>query len=375
MVAKIFHVACRAQLDDYRKWYQPKLSTTYQLKKLIGESGVLDGIREGDKVALKVHFGIRGTTRTLRSVFMRTVAEETRKRGGIPFFTETCGLGMGNDRNHAPGRIRIATENGYTTETLGAPIVIADGLLGNEGVRVEVSGKKLKEVWVAEAILQADRVVMLTHFTGHNTGCFAGALKNVGVGCISKRSKYELHVTAPPSINEKCDDCGWCVDVCPAGAISIPERKIDLDRCWRCGGCLDCPQDAINPEWTGTEELNQGIIDNALGVLELVGRKKFSYINFLLDITPHCDCVPYSDTSVVADQGILAGFDPLAMDRASLDMVNAAVGVHGSLVPQTALDAGKGKLDSIHSQTSCRYQLDMAVENGLGELEYELVEV
>ena len=75
---------------------------------------------------------------------MRTVALEVRKRGGIPFFTETCGLGMGKDQNHAPGRMRIAAENGYTPETLGAPIVIADGLLGRDGIPVDVPGKLLK---------------------------------------------------------------------------------------------------------------------------------------------------------------------------------------------------------------------------------------
>ena len=138
---------------------------------------------------------------------------------------------------------------------------------------------------------------------------------------------------------------------------------------------MGCPNDAINPEWTGMEEMNQCIADNSLGVLEFLGKDKISYLNFLMDITPHCDCVPYSDTAVVADQGILAGFDPVAIDRASLNLVNKADGVAGSLLPQDALPAGRGKFDSIHTVTSCRYQFEMALGLGIGETEYELIEV
>jgi len=375
MVSRIFRVDGRAPVTDDEHWYQPQRAITKQLAVLMGKSGVLDGVREGDFVALKVHFGVRGTTRTLRSIFMRTVASEVKAAGGVPFFTETCGLGMGKHFNHAQGRLQVAAENGYTSETLGAPIVIADGLIGAEGVRVEVDGSQLKEVWVAKAITQADHVVMLTHFTGHGSGCFGGAIKNLGVGCVTKRTKYDLHVEEPPSINEKCNDCGWCVEICPADAISLPERTIDLDKCWKCGGCLHCPQEAISPPWTDGDDLGRRIADSALGVVKAVGKDKLSYVNFLMDVTPHCDCVPYSDTSVVADQGIIAGQDPVALDTASLDFVNQAEGVPDSMVPSTALGAGGRKLDSIHSHTSCKYQLEGARDLGIGVCEYKIEKV
>lgn len=225
----VFWVDSRAVVLEPERWYQPKLSLVSKLKRLIDESGILQEIQKGDLVAVKTHFGDRGTTKTLRSVFVRAVVEKVVERGGRPFVTETTGLGMIRPRSTAIGRLEIAEENGYTQQTLKAPIIIADGLLGLDFVEVPVEGKYLKKVYVAKAIAEADAVVFCTHFKLHMQSGIGGSIKNAGVGCVAKPSKFDLHATGfPRIIAEKCTKCGKCIEICPTGAIEnyqIVEKK------------------------------------------------------------------------------------------------------------------------------------------------------
>ena len=258
-----------AKVVDPERWYQPDLSLVSKLRKLVDESGVLDAISNGDLVAIKTHFGDRGTTRTLRSVFVRTVVEEVRKRGGRPFVTETTGLGMLKLRSTAVGRLEIAEENGYTQQTLLAPIVIADGLLGYDDVEVDVNGKYLSKIHVARAIAEADAVVCCTHFKLHMQAGIGGSLKNVGVGCVAKRSKFDLHISGYPRIGEKCDGCGECLEICPSAAIAPDGGKYRIveNKCIKCTGCYEvCRRKAVELEWLVGKDVALRIVDCAAGV-------------------------------------------------------------------------------------------------------------
>lgn len=371
MVATVYFTDTRAPVAEVSEWYQPHLSAVSRLDELIAKSGILDDVERGESVALKVHFGERGVTKQLRSVFMRKVAELVKARGGDPFFTETCGLGMSRATNFATGRIRVAEENGYTHQTLGAPIIIADGIKGLDFVKVEVDGIQLKEVYVARAIADCDRLICLTHFKGHLTGSFGGSLKNIGVGCTAKPSKYDIHLKDYPQIDSsRCNHCDECVKICPSGAIE--DYAIDTRRCIRCGGCIGiCREDAVIVEWTKPAELDTRLVDCAKAVMDLLGRDKFIFFNFLLDITPHCDCHPYSDNPIVPDLGILASRDIVAIDKASLDLVTAATALPESMANGIEGDKFKG----IFPETDSGVQIDAGERLGLGNREYEIEEV
>ncbi|MBU2617085.1 MAG: DUF362 domain-containing protein [Euryarchaeota archaeon] len=365
----VYFTSSRAPVEEPERWYQPQLSAVNKLERLLERSGILDDIEKGDIVALKTHFGVRGTTKPLRSVFIRKVAQMVKTKGGEPFVTETTGLGMTRERCFATGKIEAAEENGYTSQTLSAPIIIADGLKGFDRVEVCIDGAQLKKVYVAKHIAEADKVISLAHFKGHMNSGFGGALKNIGVGCVAKTSKYDSHIYDPPSISDLCDGCGACVKICPVDAIR--EWKVDVEKCIRCQGCAEvCEEGAISVKWTSPKDLSERFVDCAKAVLDLVGRENFRYVNFLLDITPHCDCCPFSDNAIVPDLGILASEDILAIDKAAVDMVNKA-----PILADSMAKKAKDKFHGMYGWTHSSYQLNAAKKLGLGDMEYELISV
>lgn len=358
----VFYVDSRAVVLEPEKWYQPKLSLVSKLRRLIDESGILDGIQKGDIVAVKTHFGDRGTTKTLRSVYIRSVVEKVIEAGGRPFVTETTGLGMIRPRSTAIGRLEIAEENGYTQQTLKAPILIADGLLGLDFVEVSIDGRYLKRIYVAKAIAEADAVVFCTHFKLHMQSGIGGSIKNVGVGCVAKPSKFDLHARGWPRIAaEKCTKCGKCVEICPVNAIE--DYRIVEDRCLRCTGCSEvCREDAVEIEWLLGREVGERIVECAKGVSKIA--KNFAFLNFVIDVTPHCDCHPYSDNPLISDVGILASKDMVSIDRASLDLYKKAQPINDLF-----------SKERFWHWTDPERMLDYAEELGLGKQDYRLVRV
>jgi len=368
--SQVYFTDSRAPVDQPDRWYQPRLSTVSKLERLITKSGILDNISKGDQVAIKTHFGIHGTTKPLRPVFIRKVVQMVKDRGGMPFVTETTGLGMTKERSFAVSKIETAEENGYTSQTLSAPIIIADGLKGFDGVEVQVNGLQLKKVYVARHVAEADKVISLAHFKGHMNSGFGGALKSIGVGCVAKTSKYDLHIHEPPVINpERCTKCGACLEICPVDAIK--DWKIDPTKCIRCQGCAEvCKDGAIPLNWVSSRDLSERFVDCAKAVIDCVGKENFRYVNFLLDITPHCDCCPYSDNPIVPDIGILTSDDILAIDKASVDMVNQA-----PILPNSMAQNGEDKFHGIFEWTHSRHQLEAAEKLGLGSMKYEVIKV
>ncbi len=359
---KVYFVDARAEVTEVEKWYQPHLSLVSKLKKLIDESEIFDIVSSGDIVAVKTHFGDRGTTKTIRSVFIRAVVEKLKEIGARPFVTETTGLGLTMLRSTAYGRLLIAEENGYTQQTVLAPIIIADGLLGFDFVEVEVDGKYLRKVYVAKAIAEADAVICCTHFKMHMQAGIGGSIKNVGVGCVAKPSKFDVHVEDYPVINENCTECGKCVEICPVKAIR--DFKIDKSKCLKCTGCYEvCEYDAVELKWLEGKDVSDRIVECAKGVLSV--NDNFAYLSFLIDITPHCDCHPYSDISIVPDIGILACKDIVAIDKASLDLYMSAEVVKQSLLADKRF----------WEWTDPFGMIEYAEEIGLGKSRYKIVKV
>lgn len=361
-----------------------------KVERLFDATNMADVIDRGDIVALKVHFGERNNLRGLRPQLVRVIVNKVKEAGGRPFVTDTngCGYWRGKLRMDALTHLQIAAENGFTSETVGAPIIIADGVKGLHGTWLKVNGLHFKKVNVAHDVADADALICISHFKGHPQANFGGALKNLGMGCGTKYSKARCHWDAPPRvIAEKCDGCGKCVLVCPFGAIELVNGKpeIDAEKCWIGDqACMAvCGKKALVLDYTSNRNLSERLVDVAAAVIARIGKNKIGYFNFLTDVTAHCDCFDYGDLPMVPDIGFLAAKDPVAIDKASVDLVNAAPTIKGSIAQE--VKQGEDTLNLITPQmqywqeqkepTNWRWQIEAAKKLGLGTDNYQLINI
>ncbi|MCK4761671.1 MAG: DUF362 domain-containing protein [Candidatus Aminicenantes bacterium] len=331
-----------------------------KLKKAIEDKDFFSFIGPKNLVAVKTHFGEEKSIGYVRPLYFSMMGELIKRKGAVPFLTETSTLYSGR-RANAVQHIGLAKEHGFTFGETGLPIVMADGLLGNDEIEVDIPGKIYKKVKLAALIVKTQALLMVTHFTGHLVSGFGGALKNMGMGCASRKGKLIQHSTAKPSIKIKaCTGCGECLRWCPKDAITLKDKKAVIDKksCIGCAECLAvCRFDAVGYNWSATfVQLQQKIVEHAMGVAE-ANKGKTIYFNFLNRITKDCDCVGGPEI-IVPDIGVLISYDPVAIDAASLD-----------LVEQTA---GK-KLSQIAYDIPYKSQIEYARELGFGNPDYELV--
>ncbi|MEZ5333936.1 MAG: DUF362 domain-containing protein [Methanolobus sp.] len=292
-----------------------------QIRKLFSE---ISPVQEGDLVAIKIHPGELGNTTYVRPVIIKTVVDMVKEAGGIPFVTDTTVLYNGKRFNGAEFLTTAAT-NGFTHASMGAPIICADGLLGNDSVEVEIDGETLSKITVASAIAEADSMIMISHCKGHPASGFGGAVKNLGMGCLDKAGKTAVHEVSQPEIDmEKCVGCKKCVNACPWDAISVENGKahVNYDICKGELSCMDgCNYGAIIPPGDAPVRMQERLGEAALGPVKLLP-ERIAYVNWIFDLTPGCDCFNFSAPVFAGDIGITASKDPVALDMASLDLIN-----------------------------------------------------
>ncbi|GHU52064.1 4Fe-4S ferredoxin [Clostridia bacterium] len=352
------------------------VSLLEKLTKLITKAEI-DKIDFNNKfVAIKIHFGEPGNLAFLRPNFSKTVADKIKSLGGKPFLTD-CGTLYVGRRNNALVHLEAAFENGYSPMSTGCQMIIADGLRGTDDVEVAVAGGEYaKTAKIGRAIMDADIIVSLNHFKGHEAAGFGGALKNLGMGCGSRAGKMHMHNDGKPQVAPNvCRGCRFCAKFCNHGAIEFGDdnkAKINHAKCLGCGRCIGtCNFNAIyNDNASSNVLLNYKIAEYSKAVVD--GRPNF-HINIVNQVSPYCDCHAENDAAVVPDIGMFASFDPVALDKACIDAVNAAPEIKTSILSQR--EHHSDHFTNVHPSTDWRTQISHAEKIGLGSSDYGLITI
>ncbi|HEX9079258.1 MAG TPA: DUF362 domain-containing protein [Desulfuromonadaceae bacterium] len=348
-----------------------------KIGKLLTLAGLGQHIAEGDLTAVKIHFGEKGNSAFIRPIFARRVVEEVKKLGASPFLTDSSTLYPG-ERKEAVSALTCAIENGFGYACAGAPLIISDGLRGVTETEVAVNGELLKKVFIGTEIAEADSLVCMSHFKCHELTGFGGAIKNLGMGCASRKGKLVQHSTVAPKVAEKyCTGCGVCLKACAHDAIRIIEARatIDPELCAGCSRCITvCPVKAINIQWNEASDLvMKKMAEYAKGAL--AGKEgRAVFISFITQVSPACDCYGHADAPIVNDIGICASTDPVAIDQACADLVNKARGNEGSAL-KTGHEPGGDKFRGVYPEIPWEVQLEHGERIGLGTRKYELVRI
>ena len=351
-----------------------------KLKKLIKKAGIENLDLDGKFVAIKMHFGELGNISYLRPNYARAVVDVVKELGGKPFLTD-CNTMYPGSRKNALDHMECAWENGFTPLTVGCPIIIGDGLKGTDDVDVPVEGGEyVKAAKIGRAVMDADVFISLTHFKGHESTGFGGAIKNIGMGCGSRAGKTEQHSNGKPHITpELCRGCRKCQKECANNGLIFNEdtrkMEVNLDGCVGCGRCLGaCNFDAIAfNDNAANALLNCRMAEYTKAVID--GRPNF-HISLIVDVSPNCDCHGENDAPILPDIGMFASFDPVALDQACADACLKATPIANSQLGEHLAEPGwhchHDHFKDSNPNIEWKATLDQAEKIGLGTREYEL---
>ncbi len=375
----------------------PKESFVAKIGRLVDTAGLADCLKKRDLTAVKLHFGELGNTAFIRPVFLGKIVDRIRQTGAVPFLTDANTLYAGT-RSSAPAHLTTAIRNGFAYPVVDAPLIIADGLRGKSETPIRIDQKRFDTVFIGCEIVEADALISVAHFKGHELSGFGGTIKNLGMGCASRKGKLAQHSSVSPQVNEaQCVGCGDCVAHCSQSALALVERvsaatagnpartaersrkrkkaAIDASKCIGCGECiLICPDGAIDIAWNQSIPVFlENMVEYTLGVLKDKTDKAL-FLNFLTDVSPACDCYAHNDAPIVRNLGVLASRDPVAIDQASVDLVNQEPALAGCCL-KTNREPGEDKFSGLYPKVDWKIQLEYAEQLGLGRRSYRIEKI
>ena len=321
-------------------------------------------IDKKDRIGIKTHVGEVHNTTHISPDIIKVIVQQTKKLNALPFITETSTLYAG-PRSNAVQHILHAYEHGFSIEKVGAPFIMADGLMGNSELSVSIPGKLYSTVNIARDAVLCDSMIVVSHPTGHIVAGIGAAIKNLGMGLSSRKGKLQQHSSVKPSIvSSKCTFCKHCIKACPVQAITKKDKKayIDEEKCIGCGECIaECNFNAVHFNYgVQSVELQKRMAEYALGSV-ISKPDKFLFINALIDMTSQCDCMAIKQYPLIPDVGILLSNDPVAIDQATLDLTKEMNGEDLGTMSQKHLNP--------------EIQLEHAEDIGLGTRKYDLIYV
>ncbi len=365
---KLYFAGARSSNFSY------EASLVSKLERMLSRVDLSNYMVKDDYVAIKTHFGSEGGHRIVRPIFLRKIVEAVNQAGGKPFVTDTVRL-------EGLEYLDIANMEGINHLSVGCPVVLADGIFGKNCVRVK-AGEILGDIGIASDIYHAQAMIVVSHCKGHIQAGFGGAIKNLAMGGIaakgkdgkSERGRIHSIETLLEWDAEKCELCGDCVEICDHDALSMAEDKIEINHfmCHKCRRCVEVCKNGALILPMKEDEFQMSLAEASKAVLSTFEVGKILYINFITEVMPHCDCHPHSDVPVINDQGILVGDDIVAMDKASLDIIEGS-----AVIPDSKAEGkepGIGLLDYLTGRDPY-LQVEHAAKLGMGDLEYELVKL
>jgi hypothetical protein len=331
--------------------------------RVFAELGLDESIAKENLVALKIHFGETGNKGYIRPSWLKHTIQRIKQKTSRVYITDTNALYTGK-RSNAPEHLQLAVGHGFSLSKLHIPVIIADGLIGRDEEEIVVDLPRIKKAKLASAFMNTDYLVCLSHLTGHLLSGFAGTLKNLGMGCASRAGKLDQHSEVHPWINsDTCTNCAICMEYCPVDAIEqgAGSAVIIDEKCIGCGECLVvCTAGAVKMRWDqDVIRVQEKIAEYAFSIGRLFEGKR-ACLNFLLNVTKNCDCMAKEEPAVVEDVGIVCSEDPVAVDKASVDLIHHS--------------CGKDLFREIH-KVDWSVQLQHAQEVGLGNMSYDLIEL
>ncbi|MFC1637534.1 DUF362 domain-containing protein [Candidatus Margulisiibacteriota bacterium] len=339
-----------------------------KVDQLFDAAGIGKIIEPDDLVALKIHFGETGNKAFIKPDRAKPIVKKVKALKARPFWTDSNTLYKGT-RHNTLAHLQTAYNHGYTVGKTGAHPLINDGLEGQSYQKLAVNHKHFKELFFGPLIFEADAMIAVSHFKGHEVTGFGGAIKNISMGLASRAGKQQMHADFKPVVDkELCTACGKCIESCPEDAIKEDaegKAEIDLAKCVGCGQCVVvCRFDAIESSWSGSSDsVQEKMAEYAAGIAAKF-KDKIAFISFITDVSENCDCYDHNSEPIIPDVGILASFNPVALDQACIDMVNKTDG----------RIKGKDKFKTLWPNVNWETQLKYAEEIGLGSRKYELIE-
>ncbi len=342
----------------------PDKKVSAGLRKLFEIADLYACLKAGDITAVKVHFGEKGNTSFLPAKYVAPIVECIKKTGAKAFVTDTNVL-YKSARDNAVDHLQLAFGHGFRLQTLGAPVIIADGISGHNEVAIRIDAPLNSSVNLAAEIVKADSVIVVSHATGHMGTGLAATIKNMGMGMSSRRGKLAQHSVSKPVINaKKCTRCGACLNWCPADAIRMEDTSavIDEPTCIGCGECLTvCRFGAVRFQWNSSNlRLQHQIAEHALGIVRQK-QEKIGFMTFMINMTKNCDCMAQKPEYLIEDIGVVAGRDPVAIDQAVYDLTRDSRGDNLPALAYPDIDAAE--------------QLIYGEKIGLGSRKYILEEI
>lgn len=320
----------------------------------------------GKTVAIKMHVGDRLSYSTIPPVFFRILVGFVKEHGGDCFLCD-----------HAIAE-REPANRGYTEPIIGCPVLDVCGHLDKYFYTKEVDYKTFKHVDVAGYIHDADVLIDFSHVKGHGACGYGGACKNIAMGCVTTRTRSQIHnLEGGMDWDEgKCIHCGACVESCNHNANGFSRDgvyEVNYHNCTMCQHCVKvCPTEAITMMESRFEDFQHGMALCTKTVLDTFAPSSTFYINLLTQITLLCDCWGFTTPSLVPDIGLMASCDIVSIEKASLDAIKVENFIPAGLPEGRTLGKGNHLFERVHGKNPF-VQVNALAAHGLGNMEYELV--